>query len=254
MNANQNEDDSGNEQEEILSDSQWHMYTMNMFPAKPLEGKLLALLKEELAAGFSFDPTKHSDGENEDDEVDMDSTADNFMKFCKMCEQEDGAGLAWLNAMHQFDKPDCDEKYTGDDEDEEAKAAFYQQMEQERKFGGKFTPLTYLLEYDSEDWRTAELLVEQGADPNLRDGMGEPPLYKLIEKGGRWKTANQLLNFGANPMAAYKGKTVALFAKEWAKTDDTVKMIWDDIKQKLDIHDEDGDDEDGDDEDFSDFE
>jgi hypothetical protein len=172
MNANQNEDSSSSgacsneeEEEEILSDSQWQIYVINMYPAKPLEGKLLALLKEELEAGFTIDPTKDSDGEDEDDEVDevdVDSAADNFMKFCKMCEQEDSneAGLAWLNALHQFEKPDCDQKYKGDDKDEAAKAAFYHRIEQKRKFGGKFTPLTYLLEYDCEDWRTVGLRRE----------------------------------------------------------------------------------------------
>jgi hypothetical protein len=55
--------------------------------------------------------------------------------------------------------------------------------------------------------------------------MGKPPLYTVIEKGGRWKTATQLLDFGANPMATYKGESVSLFAEKWAKTDDRVKVI-----------------------------
>ena len=67
--------------------------------------------------------------------------------------------------------------------------------------------------------------VGNGADPKLRDGMGKPPLYTVIEKGGRWKTATQLLDFGANPMATYKGESVSLFAEKWAKTDDRVKVI-----------------------------
>lgn len=225
------------EEKGIVSDFVWKFYTTEMFPARPLKGKLLDLLKEELQAGFTIDPDNP-----EDDEPDPFDTSENILKFCKLCD-----GLTWLNALHQFEEPDCDESYMWNSVDDEDEEEFNERMEKEREFGGKYTPLTYVLEKDSDDWRTVEMLLGIGADPNLRDGKGRPPLFQAVlgesGMGPRWKTVYYLLESGANPLAAYAGKTIALWAKELAREDseESRRMIWDSIKQKCNIPDDEED-------------
>jgi len=177
-----------------------------MFPAKPLDGKLLKLLKDELDGGFSFDPYLSED----EDEDDFPEVHNNLMKFCLLCDEKGYGGLKWLNALHSLGR--------ANDENDE----FH-------------TPLTYIASRDPHDWKTTHLLVEMGADPNIRDGKGEPPLNKIVMQGmgGRWRTGKALLDGGANPMAFYKGKAVAYWAKECGKDDKDAEMIWNEIKEKL---------------------
>lgn len=207
--------------DQIISDATWLQYIKKMFPAKPLTGKLLDLLSKELEAGFTFDPTKPGN-EDEEDDFDSQDVRDNVCKFCNLCAQEHGndAGLAWVNALHQF--------RTSDGGNER----------------GQFTPLTYVCEIDSDDWRMVSTLLEIGADPNLRNGIGETPLFLVINNCGRLRTADLLLESGASATAAYGGKTIASHAKDLqnGEESDRRKMIWESIKQKRNIHEFDEDD------------
>jgi hypothetical protein len=63
-------------------------------------------------------------------------------------------GLAWVNALHAFDE-----------EDEE----------------NLQTPLTAVLDQEPDEWRFVAFLLEIGADPNVRNGNGEPPLLVFID-------------------------------------------------------------------------
>mmetsp|Transcript_27848 Transcript_27848/g.31919 ORF Transcript_27848/g.31919 Transcript_27848/m.31919 type:complete len:223 (+) Transcript_27848:84-752(+) len=211
--------------DEIVSDATWLQYVENMFPARPLTGKLLDLLSKELEAGFTFDPTKPGN-EDEEDGFDPQDVRDNVCKFCKLCAQEHGndAGLAWVNALHQFRTSDKGNEH------------------------GQFTPLTYVCYTDSDDWRMVRTLLEIGADPNLRSGIGQTPLFMVINNFGRLRTANLLLESGANAMAEYAGKNIASWAKVLKNGEelDRRTMIWESIKQKCNIYELDEDDMDED--------
>ena len=139
------------------------------------------------------------------------------LKFCELCAKEacPGAGLAWINALHQFEKKD------------------------EKTPDGKFTALTYLLENDCDDWRTMDLLMQNGADANFTDGMGESPFFKAIKHSARYKTSSGLLYAGANGVAYHKGKSLALWAKESSENEQNLRMIFEATKQKFDLDDDD---------------
>ena len=62
-------------------------------------------------------------------------------------------GWGWLNALHSFDLENPDRKDT---------------------------PLTYVLEREPDEWRFVGFLLGLGADPNIRNSRGEPPLYVFI--------------------------------------------------------------------------
>lgn len=191
----------------VPDDAEWLGYLKKMFPPKPLKGKLLKLLYELIQGEFLFDPLT---GEEVDSCDWMDTMSDNVLKFCKMCAKEDdtGAGVAWLNAMHQF----------GD---------------------RKFTPLAYAVHCDPNAWRVVHILLHYGADPNLRDSKGEPPLFKALVNGERYRTFNILMEKGANPAVVCPGgKSIAMYAKELAEGAndmDSITMKWKSIKEKLGI-------------------
>eukprot|EP00959_Pyramimonas_sp_CCMP1952_P018271 387188-Pyramimonas_sp.AAC.1 len=88
-------------------------------------------------------------------------------------------GLKWLNALHPFyaRRPE----YT-------------------------CPPLTYVL----DDWRTVELLLRIGADPNIRDSEGKSPLYNAafeFQGSCRLRVIDMLLDSGANPVEPVDGDT-----------------------------------------------
>ncbi len=228
------------DEKEIISKIEWDSYTAKMFPAKPLKGKLLKILKSLICDYFSFDPTKADENGDYESNGDMedDVSYDNFQKFCKMCADEDAndAGLAWLNALHQFESPDMDQPRCDDSSHSEDGETYNIRMEDEKNFGGKFTPLSYVINRDPDDFRTVDMLLGFGADPNLRDGMGQPPLFQVLEKEGRWKTGHALIEAGANTMAYYGGKSIIGWAKLWAKDFEVARMLYDDMKKKVGMH------------------
>ncbi len=192
-----------------LSQYTWRNYGLKMFPAKPLEGKLCKLLRELIEASFSFDPLS---GEDDFDEDFCEyNTGDNYEKFCWMVAQEDSdrAGLSWINALHQFSE-------TGPDSESELD-----------------TPLTYVLKTDQNDWKTVQLLLQAGADVNMRDSLGQPPLFIAMQNEARWKVTHPLMESGANVGAVYSGKTLYQWAQLYKKESPNVKMIWDEVKRKV---------------------
>lgn len=198
----------------------WKDYVAHMFPAKSLEGANLELLKDELEACFLMDPDDREAFENGECDPMSTDTGENLFKFAQKV-----GGLQWLNAVHELeDRPGVESQYT---------------------------PLTYVLEKDPQEWRTVQLLLQVGADPNLRDARGRPPLFYAIwgegMGGPRWRVVFLLLEAGANPLAVYRGKSLAELAKDLAKDNDQEEvrsMIWDTIKQKLRLPDDDDDDDD----------
>ncbi len=135
---------------------------------------------------------------------------DTCEEFCEMCAKNLGdeqAGLKWLNACHQFN----DENYC------------------------PCTPLSYVLHQDPNDWKLVYFLTYIGADVDIRDALGKPPLYHVLEQRAHWKTADALVENGANLCAAFNGCSVANWAKVWSKTDETIDFIWKNIKVKCDV-------------------
>lgn len=208
MNSDSDEFEMENNTKDSVSDHVWKLYHEKMFPAKPLNGKPLKILRAELNYDFELNPEKMKKGRKV-------GSSEAIMRFSKMCARADknGAGLAWLNALHKLRESDDDDNKDENEEKYEDPACF-------------FTPLTYVIENDPDDWRTVELLLSQGADPNLRDGMGEPPLFKVVVNNGRWRTASYLLDYGANPLAGFNGKSIALWAKEAGEIEEPARMIW----------------------------
>jgi len=158
------------------------------------------------------------------------NTHSNFVKFCKMCDtyspHHKNAGLAWMNALHPFDQSE---------EESSTKSTRGERRPDKKNY---HTPLTYVLEQDCDDWRTVSMLLQVGADPNLRDGIGRPPLFMAIHNGSWWRVGNYLLESGANLSSFYSGHTIAHFAKELQGNSPSTKMIWEDIKRKCQIPDE----------------
>jgi hypothetical protein len=139
---------------------------------------------------------------------------DSMSQFCELCAAELGGdfGLKWLNAYHDLGGPECDDP--------------------------PCTPLSYVVKEAPRDWRMVNFLIYCGADPNLRDGEGKPPLYVVLESGEGWKTAQSLMANGASPFATYNGKSIAFWAKKWKGNNETMGLIWQDMEQKFDVEEE----------------
>lgn len=119
-------------------------------------------------------------------------------------------GMRWINALHPFQ----------DDV--------------------RMTPLARAC-LDSDDWRTIRALLGYGADPNIRDSNGMPPLFEMVACGdARLRSVCFMLDAGANALADYKGKSIADVARELATDcgDDVgnahiLKNQWEVIEAKL---------------------
>jgi len=210
---------------------EWKRYSEEMYPAIPLKGDILQLLKEELKSGFCVDP------ENPEEEVDpITGTPGIYELFVRKA-----GGLSWLNALHQFEEPDTTPTTTplGDTDDDET---VRRQEKCNELFSGKYTPLTYvLMQNDSNDnsWRTVKSLIQMGADPNLRDGIGRTPLFHCVTSStmSRLKTFYILLECQANALALCYGKTIAMFAKELSNDGESNQLMWEGIQQRYGISD-----------------
>jgi hypothetical protein len=184
-----------------LSEAELKQFTRDMCPAKPVDD--VGELKEKLECGFYGD-----DDEDDEDECTMDRESQwlNFSIYARKV-----GGIAWVNALHDFD---------GD--------------------GKEVTPLIYVLRNEPDDWRTVVFLIQSlGADPNIRDSQGQPPLWVFLTSGMMmsYKSFNCLLEAGANALISYRGKGILELAKEIAEmnSDRVGKMVWNDLQRKYDI-------------------
>lgn len=219
----------------VVSSTLWEEYVQNMHPPYELTGDELELLKRELEEDFMIDPENPEN--QDDDDFSYQNQYDNFLKFSKHV-----GGLFWLDALHQFEEIDMDAsdhqtpKESVDDKTVERELEF-------KKQAGRFTPLTYLLYKDDDNWRMVSLLLSYGANPNLPDGMGRSPLWHAIMTescfGPRLRTVDMLLEHHANALALYKGKPIAHFAMMLAKDSNEEKdsMIWEEIKTRFKLWD-----------------
>ena len=97
------------------------------------------------------------------------------------------------------------------------------------------TPLARACD-DSDEWRTISVLLDFGADPNICDSNGMPPLFEMVASGcARLRSIHLMLDAGASPLAEYNGCTVAHVAKELALDNDSdngelCKMVWEAIE------------------------
>ncbi|CAB9516020.1 expressed unknown protein [Seminavis robusta] len=140
-------------------------------------------------------------GEDDDhDEADADEQWKNFSAYTRKV-----GGFAWLNALHAFD-------------------------------GDKVldTPLTYVLSHDPDECGFVSFLLQMGADANVRNSSGQPPLFLFLNAGiaKRYRTFSLLMESGANDKAVYGGMTMVQFAKEVKENDRVGKMVWEDFQQK----------------------
>ena len=194
---------------EIVSEATWKSYVRDMYPVQSLEGADLELLRQELESDFYIDP-EHPNDNDDDDGDPRDFVPNNVLKFAKRV-----GGMKWINALHAFND-EC-----------------------------QHTPLTWALQHESDNWRTTQLLVQYGADVNIRDGNGRPPLYHAISgMTPRWRVVDILLDAGANAMAYYKGKTLAQIIKErkhrqqgQSHMTEPLGMIWESVRDKYKLHD-----------------
>ena len=199
---------------EIVSEATWKSYVHDMYPVQSLEGEDLELLRQELDADFYIDPENPNDDDNDDDPRNF--VPDNVLKFAKRVN-----GMKWINALHSFND-EC-----------------------------QHTPLTWVLQHESDNWRTTQLLVQYGADVNIRDGKGRPPLYHAIRGiAPRWRVVDILLEAGANAMAYYKGQTLAEIIRQDAEEEQKYYhdhqrpghmpgphgMIWESVREKYKLH------------------
>jgi hypothetical protein len=269
MDIDENDDNQSNC---IISSTVWEQYLHDMHPPCELTGDDLELLKRELEEDFMIDP----DDPNSEEEVECsyDEQTDNFLKFTKKV-----GGLFWLDALHEFEKEDDDD----DDDDQETSDDDTTKMiskqppvrpkegridlktrarkKEQKQRSRKFTPLTYVLYRENDNWRMVSLLLSYGANPNLPDGKGRPPLWHAIITNGidpRLRTVDILLEQHANAMALYRGKPIAHYAMMLARENSTEQIyvtIWEEIKRKFGLWDMDGggddDDDDDDSEEFS---
>ena len=88
------------------------------------------------------------------------------------------------------------------------------------------------------------LLVTYGADVNLPDAFGRPPLWWAVfgcgPYGPRFQTVNILLENGANGLATYRGKSIVALAKELAEgrgAESSRRAIWETLQEKYDLRD-----------------
>jgi len=210
MSTGTEEKKSIDEDDLVLSDQLYKQFQLNMLPGKGLTGKALKILKRELQSSFMIDPKSPNLSPINGVVIDPDATQNkHFVKFLKLVR-----GMYWLNGVHEK----------------------------------RWTPLTFLIEDDPSDWRTVLLLLNYGADPNVRDTKGRPPLYHLITTQypvRRDQTLNLLLEEGANPLAFYKGRRLAKLAQDYAKglddENDPRVTVWNAIKEKCHLHEWDND-------------
>ena len=188
--------------EGVISQKEYKKFWLKMFPAKVLEAEATKLLKLELDSDFYVDP---KDPDNDEEILDENNPHKNFLKFSKQV-----GGFQWINALHQFEGDEC-----------------------------LHTPLTYALVADpSGAHRNVSLLTHFGADPNLRDSLGRPPLYHALQHGiMRLTTIDVLLEAGANPLAMYAGKSIAQHSQQMNRAtkgkDRFYRGAWAAIEAKL---------------------
>ncbi|KAL3914833.1 MAG: hypothetical protein SGILL_005931 [Bacillariaceae sp.] len=111
-------------------------------------------------------------------------------------------GWGWINALHSFDEENPEKKET---------------------------PLTFVLDRAPDEWRFVSFLLEVGADPNIRNGRGEPPLLIFINNEAlmrRHRTFALLMQNGADATAEYKGKNMAEYADIRKDEDDDQVSEW----------------------------
>jgi hypothetical protein len=188
-----------------LTDAELKKYGKTLWPATPVED--LKELTELMECQFCQYPEGSDDDEDDGEggDADTDEQWKNFSAYVRKV-----GGFGWINALHAFN----------DHEDGKPVSQ---------------TALTYVLDGDPEEWRFVSFLLQMGADPNVRNSRGEPPLFVFMNSGSpmkRFRTFSFLMDAGACEKAVFGGKTMVEFAKMFKDNDQVSQMVYDDFDRK----------------------
>jgi hypothetical protein len=186
-----------------LTDDELIKYGKTLWPATPVED--VKELTELVDCQFFQYPSDSDDEDDAGDELDTDEQWKNFSAYVRKV-----GGFGWINALHAFN------------DHADGKPVSH-------------TALTYVLDREPEEWRFVTFLLQMGADPNVRNSRGEPPMFVFMNGDSpmkRYRTFGLLVDAGACEKAVFGGKTMVEFAKMFKDDDQVSQMVWGDFSRK----------------------